>query len=128
MSENVGGVTTDAQSDAPNGGGRRRKRRSFDLAQARIRVVGIVANVIRWIGTLAATLLTVHVVLTIGGANPDNSITRFVAGWADPLALGFSDLFQPADPALAVLVNYGVAALFWLFVTSLAVRIVRAFA
>ncbi|GAB3282096.1 hypothetical protein [Parasphingorhabdus pacifica] len=125
MSENDGGLGAGAQSDAPNGG-RRRRRRSFDGAQARARIVGVLSTAVRWAGTLAALLLTLHVVLTIGGANPDNGITQFVTRWAEPLALGFSNLFQPADPALHVLVNYGIAAVFWLVVTSLAVRILQA--
>ena len=127
MSENVGDVTAGAQSDAPESG-RRRRRNSFDAARARVRIVGVLSTVIRWIGTIAAALLAVHVVLIVGGANPENGITQFVARWAEPLALGFPGLFQPADPALQVLVNYGIAAVFWLIVTSLAVRIVQALA
>ncbi|CAL99625.1 hypothetical protein A8924_0671 [Saccharopolyspora erythraea NRRL 2338] len=107
------------------GGGRRRRHRSFDAARARVRVAGALIAVVRWIGTLAAALLALHVVLTLGGANPDNSIARFVADWAQPLALGFSDLFVPQDPQLAILLNYGIAALFWLVATSIAVRILR---
>jgi hypothetical protein len=127
MSENVGSFTTGAhEGDAPTGS-RRRRRASFDIAKARARVVGLVATVVRWAGTLAAALLAVHVVFTMGGANPDNPITRFVADWAKSLALGFNNLFTPADPALAVLVNYGIAALFWLIITSIAVRIIRVF-
>ncbi|MDR7301776.1 hypothetical protein [Haloactinomyces albus] len=109
--------------------GRRRRRTSdsFDFAKARARVVTVIAALVRWAGNLAAVILAAHVVLTVGGANPDNSITRFVADWAKPLALGFRNLFpQPGDPELDVLVNYGLAALFWLIVTSLAVKIVRA--
>lgn len=124
MSENVASDATGAHDEASSGG--RRRRRSFDAAKARARIVGWIATVVRWIGTLAAALLTAHVVLTVGNANPDNGITQFVAEWAEPLALGFSDLFQPADPTVLVLVNYGIAALFWLVATSLAVRIIRA--
>lgn len=128
MSENVGGVTTgDQDGDRPNGG-RRRLRQSYDWAKARARVVGVLSAVARWVGTLIALLLVLRVVFTLGGANPDNGITRFITEWSDPLALGFSDLFTPADPQLAVLVNYGIAALFWLFITSIAVRIINAFA
>ncbi|RCW40276.1 hypothetical protein DFQ14_112158 [Halopolyspora algeriensis] len=106
--------------------GRRRRKSSYDFARARARAVEVITTVVRWVGTLAAVILTAHVVLTVGGANPDNGITRFVAGWADPLALGFQNLFpQPGDPKLDVLVNYGLAALFWLVVTSLAVKIIR---
>ena len=120
MSENAGISGTAAK------GGRRRLRKSFDAKQARARAAGGLAAVIRWAGTLLALLMTAHVVLTVGGANPDNGITRFVAEWARPFALGFADLFAPADPNAGVLVNYGIAALFWLVVTSVAVRIVRA--
>lgn len=116
MSENTG------TSSAPTGG----RHHRFDAARIWSRGVGVLATIVRWFGTLVALLLTLHVVLSVGGANPENSITRFVAEWAEPLALGFSDLFTPADPQLSVLVNYGAAALFWLLITSLAVRILRA--
>lgn len=44
---------------------------------------------------------------------------------AESLALGFQDLFVPADPELAVLLNYGCAALFWLITTSIAARAIH---
>jgi hypothetical protein len=88
-------------------------------------VVAIVAGVVRWAGTIFALLLTAHVVLTIGGANPTNGITQFVVNWADALTLGFRDLFTPDDVKLRVLVNYGLAALFWLIVSSIIARAVR---
>ena len=92
---------------------------------ARGRVIGIVAAVLRWVGTLIAVILVAHVLLTVFGANPDNPITTFVRSWADPLALAFRDLFTPADGKLRVLANYGLAAIFWLVVTSIVVRLVR---
>ncbi|GAA2817463.1 hypothetical protein [Saccharopolyspora taberi] len=116
---------SDSDSAQAFSGGRRRKHSEFDAARFRARAVGVATTLVRWVGTLAAVLLVVHVVLTVGGANPDNGITRFVAEWADPLALGFSDLFMPQDPQLAVLLNYGIAAVFWLVVTSIAVRVLR---
>lgn len=124
MSETPAGSTPDGQASAATS---RRRRKSFDVAKARARTVGVIATLVRWVGTVIAVILTAHVVLTVGGANPANAITRTVADWAEPLALGFQDLFTPADPSMAVLVNYGIAAVFWLFVTSLAVRIIRAF-
>jgi uncharacterized protein YggT (Ycf19 family) len=92
---------------------------------ARGRVIGIVAAVLRWVGTIIAVILVAHVLLTVFGANPDNPITTFVRSWADPLALAFRDLFTPADGKLRVLANYGLAAIFWLIVTSIVVRLVR---
>jgi hypothetical protein len=94
----------------------------------RARVVGLVAGIVRWAGLLAAVVLVVHVVLTIGDANPNNWITGFFADLADPLVLGFKDLFlsNPDDDAnLRVLVNYGLAALFWLVVSAVLSRLIR---
>jgi hypothetical protein len=102
------------------------RRASVNVTAMRVRVADVLVTVVRWVGSAAAALLAIHVVLTVFGANPANGITRFFREWARPLALGFETLFTPADPQLAVLVNYGLAALFWLFITSLAIRILRA--
>lgn len=93
--------------------------------EARAQVVGTVATVVRWIGLLCAIVLVVHVVLTVGSANPANGITTFFADLARPLALGFHDLFTPADPKLFVLVNYGIAAIFWLVVSGVLAKLIR---
>lgn len=114
-------VTEDVRADAHEGGLRR-----ADLRRGWGRFVDVLIHVVRWAGLVCAALLAIHVILTIGNANPDNGITQFVASTADPLALGFQDLFTPADPQLAVLLNYGIAAVFWLVVTSLATRILTA--
>ena len=92
---------------------------------ARGRVIGIVAAVLRWIGTIIAVILVAHVLLTVFGANPDNPITTFVRSWAPPRALAFTDRDPPAHGKLRVLANYGLAAIFWLVVTSIVVRLVR---
>lgn len=91
----------------------------------RANVVGVVANVVRWVGLLCALILVVHVLLTVGNANPDNGITRFFSSAADPLALAFKSLFMPDNAHLRVLVNYGLAALFWMIVSSVLSRLIR---
>ncbi len=91
----------------------------------RTKVVSVVAGVLGWAGLLAAAVLVAHVLLTVGGANPANPITTTAATWADRLALGFRDLFTPEDAKLRVLVNHGLAAIFWLVVRSLVVKLVR---
>jgi hypothetical protein len=88
-------------------------------------VVGVVATVVRWIGLLFAVVLVVHVLLTVGDANPDNGITRFFSWAADPLALAFKSLFMPDNEQLRVLVNYGLAAVFWLIVSAVLSRLIR---
>jgi hypothetical protein len=91
-------------------------------------VVGTVASVVRWAGLLVVVILVVRVLLTVGGANPANGIYGFFRSWSDSLAWGFKDLFTPGDAKLRVLVNYGIAALFWLIVSSILARIIRRFA
>jgi len=77
------------------------------------------------VGWLFVLVLVAHVALLLGDANSANGITRFVAYWAERLQLGFRDLFTPADARVQVLVNYGLAALFWLVVSSVLARLVR---
>jgi hypothetical protein len=87
--------------------------------------IGVVVLLVRLAGAVAAVILVAHVVLTLGSANPANGITRFVRTWADALALGFRDLFTPADVKIRTLVNYGLAALIYLVVTAIAARLIR---
>jgi len=91
----------------------------------RTRVAGIVASVVSWVGLALAVVLVVHVVLTVGGANPDNPITSAAKAVAEPVALAFKDLFTPADAKLKVLVNFGLAALFWLAVRAIVLKLIR---
>jgi len=91
----------------------------------RSNVVGVLAGIVRWAGLLFALVLVVHVLLTVGSANPANGITKFFSSAADPLALAFKDLFTPDNAELRVLVNYGLAALFWMIVSSVLSRLIR---
>ncbi|HYS40013.1 MAG TPA: hypothetical protein VEO01_30735 [Pseudonocardiaceae bacterium] len=94
-------------------------------AQLRASIVGVLASLVRWAGLVVVLILVIRVLLTVGGANPANGITSFFRTWSDPLAWGFKDLFTPSDAKLRVLVNYGIAALFWLIVSSILARITR---
>ncbi|MPY78108.1 MAG: hypothetical protein GEV04_06345 [Actinophytocola sp.] len=98
---------------------------SVDWVAVKDKTVGILAAVVRWVFLLFALVLVLHVVFSIADANEDNSIVSFVRDWADPLALGFKDMFQPDDAQLKILVNYGIAAIFWLIVSSLGAAIIR---
>lgn len=100
-------------------------RRSPDWRAGKDRVVGLLAGTVRWLGLLFASVLVLHVVFVVGEANVDNGIVSWASDWSDGLALGFHDLFQPSDPKLLVLVNYGIAAAFWLVVSSVAAKLIR---
>lgn len=94
-------------------------------AATRATAVGLVAGLVRWAGLVVALILVIHVLLTVGHANPDNGITVFFGDAAEPLALAFRNLFTPENPELRVLVNYGLAALFWLIVSGIVARLIR---
>lgn len=91
----------------------------------RMRAMGVLATAVQAAGGAAAAILVANILLVVGDANPDNAIARFVAGFASVLAPGFHDLFTPADANLRVIVNYGLAAACWLFVTGVVTRTLR---
>lgn len=94
-------------------------------AAVRATVVGAVAGLVRAAGLALALILAIHVLLTVGNANPDNGITVFFDEVAEPVAMAFRNLFTPENTELRVLVNYGLAALFWLIVSGIVARLLR---
>jgi hypothetical protein len=101
------------------------RRAPVDWRRTGGRAASAVASIVRWVGLVFAALLVIHVIFTVGSANPDNGIVSFVKSWADSLALGFSDLFTPSDEKLRVLVNYGIAAIFWMVVSGILAKVIR---
>jgi hypothetical protein len=100
-------------------------RRSVDWHKQTDRAVSFLAALVRWIGLIFAAFLALYVVFVVGSANQENGIVSFVKGWAESVSLGFKDLFQPSDPKLSVLVNYGIAAIFWLVVSGILAKVIR---
>lgn len=84
-----------------------------------------IARVISGIGALFALIEVVYMLMLIFGANQANAFFVFIRSIADPLALFFPGLFNPGNYDLAVILNYGLAAVFWLVVTGIVARVVR---
>jgi len=83
------------------------------------------ATVVRVIGTIMAVILVAQILFVLLGANPDNSLVVWVAQWAGALALWFGNLFATGSEALNVILNFGLAAVFWLVVTGLVARVLN---
>ncbi|MCI2423667.1 hypothetical protein MOQ72_40305 [Saccharopolyspora sp. K220] len=98
---------------------------THERAQSRIRRAKVAAGVIEWLGSLAAVLLVVNAVLAVGGANPANGMVQFTGAIGPALVAPFADLFLPADPNLALVLNYGSAAAVWLLAATMLGRLVR---
>lgn len=99
--------------------------RAHEQVQGRFRRVRAVAGLLEWIGSLAAVLVLADAVLTVGSANPSNVLVQLTGAVGPLLAAPVDDLFQPADPRLALVLNHGSAAVLWLVVACLLGRLVR---
>ena len=84
-----------------------------------------VARVIAGIGGLIALIEVIYILMLVLGANQANAFFGFIRSMAEPLALFFPGLFNPGNYDLAVILNYGLAAVFWLVVTGIIARVVR---
>ncbi len=105
------------------------EERSTRNARAAVgKTVNGAATIVRGVATLFAVVLVAQIVLTLGSANAENGIVKRVADLAGPLALGFKDLFTPDTVKTQVLVNYGLAAIFWLVVGAVLAKVIRRFA
>ncbi|HEX9337425.1 MAG TPA: hypothetical protein VF892_16135 [Pseudonocardiaceae bacterium] len=83
------------------------------------------ARVITGIGGLFALIEVIYLLLVLFGANAGNAFYKFVQNIAVPLALFFPGLFTIQNQTWAVIVTYGLAAVFWIVVTGIIARIVR---
>jgi hypothetical protein len=80
-------------------------------------------RVVTGIGALFAVIEVLYILMVLMGANPANAFFGFIKSLAEPLALFFPGLFTLDNQDLAVLLNYGLAAVFWLVVTSFIARL-----
>ncbi|WP_326568956.1 hypothetical protein VSH64_45630 [Amycolatopsis rhabdoformis] len=82
------------------------------------------ARVITGIGALFAFIEVVYLVMLLAGANAANGFFIFIRSLAVPLALFFPGLFPVGNADLAVILDYGLAAVFWLVVSGFIARLV----
>ena len=93
------------------------------MAGATARVGDAVARVLRTIGYTIVAVLVLHIALTLLQANPANAFAALIGRLAGIFDLGLSNLFLVDDAMLAVVLNYGAAALAWLLITAVVVRL-----
>lgn len=95
------------------------------MATYRTRHYGnVAARVITGVGALFAVIEVIYILLVLFGANAANAFVNFIESLAVPLALFFPGLFNLENHNLEVILNYGLAAVFWLVVTGLIARLV----
>ena len=76
------------------------------------------ARALNTIGLAIVTVIVIYILLTLLGANPDNTVARLVRELAEYFNLGLANLFVVDDPRWLIGLNYGVAAALWLLITA----------
>ena len=90
---------------------------------ATYRRTGGLSALVSTVGSVLALIEIVYIVLLVFDANQTNRIFTFVKSLAEPLALFFPGLFVTGSRDWDIIVNYGLAALFWLVVTGIVARL-----
>jgi hypothetical protein len=107
--------------DQPVGGSRRQGRRgAHGLATG----AGLLARVVRLVVGVVVLIIAAGILLVVLKANPTNSIVSQVHDWARSLAGPFDGIFSFRNAHVAIAVNWGIAAIVYLFVGGLIARLI----
>ncbi|GAA4611629.1 hypothetical protein [Saccharopolyspora hordei] len=82
-----------------------------------------VAVLFQGVGFLFAALLVLHLLFLLTGFAGEGQLASSVAQAAEPLALFFPGLLTVDVPALQVLLDYGLAACFWVLLGGVLGRV-----
>ena len=85
---------------------------------------GLLARVVRLVVSAVVLIIVAGILLAVLKANPTNAIVSDVHGWARSLAGPFDGIFSFHNPRVAIAVNWGIAAVVYLFVGELIVRLI----
>jgi hypothetical protein len=107
--------------DQPVGVSRRRRRRgatgrSFAMGG------GLLARAVHLVVSIVVLIIVAGILLVLLKANPGNSIVSQVVDWARSLAGPFDGIFSFHSAHVAIAVNWGIAAVVYLFVGGLITR------
>ncbi|APU12306.1 MULTISPECIES: hypothetical protein [Actinoalloteichus] len=80
------------------------------------------AGLINAVGFVLAAVLVANVLLILLNVDTSIEVVALIGNLADWLALWWPGLIQVDDATLQVLVDYGVAALFWVVVAGILAR------
>jgi hypothetical protein len=106
--------------DQPVGVSRRHRNRG---ATGFATGAGLLARVVHLIVSVVVLIIIAGILLVVLKANPTNSIVSEVHDWARSLAGPFDGMFSFHNANVAVAVNWGIAAVVYLFVGGLIARL-----
>jgi hypothetical protein len=107
----------------PVEGSRRRGRRESS-ARAFGQGASLLARVVQLVVSIVVAIILAGILLVVLKANPANSIVSEVHSWAQWLAGPFDGMFSFHSANTAIAVNWGIAAVVYLFVGVVIARLV----
>jgi len=107
--------------DGPVTVARRHRRRTG--ARGFATAAGLLARVIHVLVSIVVLIIVAGILLVVLKANPANSIVSEVHSWARWLAGPFDGIFSFHSANTAIAVNWGIAAVVYLIVGGLIVRL-----
>ena len=76
------------------------------------------AGLVNLVGTVLALILVANVVFQFAKAWPGNAVVNWVASTSNVIGLWFPTMFHTGNETFTMVLNYGLAAVFWLVVTG----------
>jgi hypothetical protein len=114
--------------DADNARPPRRSRREARGARHTVGVLGrsanLLARIIRLVVSVVVLIIIAGILLVVLKANPANGVASEVHSWAHWLAGPFDGMFSFRHPRVALAVNWAIAAVVYLLVGALIVRMI----
>lgn len=98
---------------------------STGIRTAAARVAGVLATATTVLAAIVCVILALDIAFTVFSANEGNAIVRTVGRWGHGLAWQFRDMFTPKDRRIAVLVDYGIAAVIYLIAGRVVAGLLR---
>ena len=101
----------------------RRQRRAGWTRRGFGNGVGLLARVVQLVVGVVVLIVVAGIALVLLKANPSNGIVSDVHGWARSLAGPFDGIFSFHNAHTAIAVNWGIAAVVYLFIGGLIARL-----
>jgi hypothetical protein len=84
----------------------------------------LLARVVQLVVSVVVLIIVAGILLVVLKANPSNSIVSEVHSWAHSLAGPFDGMFNFHNAHTAIAVNWGIAAVVYLFAGLLVARLI----
>jgi hypothetical protein len=102
----------------------RRQGRRHGSARGFAMGAGLLARLVQFVVSVVVLIIVAGILLVVLKANPANSIVSEVHDWAHSLAGPFNGMFSFHSANTALAVNWGIAAVLYLFVGGLIARLI----